>query len=53
MGVSVVLIDLSSALVHDVNFNGFFIYSVLPCELIVIWFQAVAVFLIEAMHSWG
>lgn len=42
-GISIALIVLSASLVHNVNFNGFVFYAVLPCVPIVIWFQAVAV----------
>lgn len=40
--ILVALIILTSALVHDVNFNGFLFYAVLPCVSIVTWFQFVA-----------
>lgn len=43
MGIACTLIVLASALVYEINFNGFLFYAVVSCVPIVIWFQAVAV----------
>lgn len=42
-GVAILLIVVSSALIYEINFNGFLFYAVLPCVPIVIWLQAIMV----------